>query len=55
MPKLIPFEKISNTRFEFIGEMKVTGYDARIQTPYRLGSQIKNKKIKVTIEVIEEE
>ena len=53
MPKLIPFEKISDTKFEFDGEMKVTGYDARIQTPYRLGKQIAHKKIKVTIEVLE--
>lgn len=53
MPKLIPFEKISETKFIFVGEMKVTGYDARIQTPYRLGSQIKGKKIKVTIEVLD--
>lgn len=54
MPKLIPFTKISDKKFEFIGEMKVTGYDARVQVPARLGKQIPGKKIKVTIEVLED-
>lgn len=54
MPRVIPFKKISDTLFTFEGIVKVTGYDCRIQTPKRLGDQIKNKKVKVTVEVIEE-
>ena len=56
MPKIIPFKKISETKFIFIGEVKINGYDCRVQTPVRLGKQIpKGKKVKVTIEVIEED
>ena len=53
MPKVIPFEKINDNHYTFEGEVKLTGYDCRIQVPARLGREIPNKKVKVTIEVLE--
>lgn len=54
MPKYIQFEKISENTYEFYQSIKIVGNDARIQSPKKLGDQIKNKKLKVIVEVIEE-
>jgi len=55
MPKITPFEKINDKKFTFVTEIKITKFDCRVQTPIRLGRQIpKGKKVKVTIEVIDE-
>ena len=54
MPKYIPYEKISDFHYEFHQKVKVVGNDARIQVPKKLGDQIKGKKVKVTIEVIDD-
>ncbi|MCA9459447.1 MAG: hypothetical protein KC550_02765 [Nanoarchaeota archaeon] len=52
MPKEIPFKKISETKFTYDSEVKISGYDCKVQVPAKLGYTLKNKKIKITIEVI---
>lgn len=54
MPKVLPFKEISEKEFELKTEVKISGYDCKIQVPARLAKKIKSKKIKVIIEVIEE-
>jgi len=54
MPKLTPYNKISENKFEFEQKVAIVGYDARIHTPKRLADQIKGKRLKVTIEVIDD-
>jgi hypothetical protein len=56
MPKVLPFEEIEeNKKFEFETKVKKFSYDYRIQIPAKMGKKIDSKKLKVTIEVIEDE
>lgn len=52
MPKIIPFEKISENKYQLRSEVKISGYDCKIQIPAKLAKKIKGKKIEVTIKVI---
>lgn len=55
MPKLIRYETLSENKFQFENYIRIRNNDARIQVPKRLGDQIKDKKVRVTVEVIEDE
>jgi hypothetical protein len=54
MPKLTPFETIDEKTYSFETIVKVTDNDFKINAPMRMGKLMKNKKIKVIIEVLDE-
>jgi len=55
MPKVLPFEELAENKFQLDTQIKISGYDCKIQVPAKLGKKIKDKRLKVTIEVIENE
>ena len=55
MPKILPFEEIKkNKKYEYEARVKRYVYDYRIQVPAKLGRIVLGKKIKVTIEVLDD-
>ena len=56
MPRKIPFEKLGNKYiFETYPVVREKDYYSQVSLPIAIGREIKGKKIKVTIEVIDDE
>lgn len=53
MPINLTYQELSKNKFQLETEVKISGYNCKIQVPAKLAKQIKNKKIKVIIEVID--
>jgi len=55
MPINIPYEQINDNTYVLNDrELKICGYDCRVQVPKKLGDKLgANRKIKLTIEVLD--
>ena len=55
MPKKTTFEKIDENKFEFESSVTITSNSTcYIRSPINLGRNLQNRKLKITIEVLED-